>query len=810
MQLVLKGVQRFWFHPGLIALIRQRESWEEARIKDFLSKNNIAVFNQVSSAQILSFLEDLEKLGFVLRVERTKESVQVLLAMAFEQELESLKREVGRLSSKIQDLETAREGASQSTSVRDSEAYRDLAAQTTSERAVEAASGTAAVTYQETERAKAPRSGETQESSIGKYWLARAGIFTLALGIVLFISYSFQFIGAWGKLAIGAVLAGALIGFGNYLSSQEKYRRWSMATIGGGWAILYFVVYAAYQIAATRVIHDPVIAFICLLFVMSGSITQSLKFKSAVLVFFSYFLAYVAVTLVGVTTYTLAASFLLGVSTVIVAKRVGWTWLALLGLVAVYLTHYAWVSAGLFGDFSNTDFWYQVFISPWGSGGAAGGMPLQKSLLHQGFLALYWMLFAAMGFIKTEKPADREISFWLLFLNNLIFCTSYLYHLHAFHPALKYWFPLVMGFVFLALAYGEEKRGLGLFSDLYLAFGTTLFSLAVPMYFHGPSVTYGWSGGLVILTWLGVRHRRMILYRLGWALAAMILCRLLLVDHWESGILFRIFFAFRTMFLIHAVAALAFGACYFFYKRSDYPAGKEREVSEDAFLIGAFVLFAAGCHWGGLQAASSVIWVLIGMALMFLGVRDSRVDLRKVSMCFFCLAAIRIAGVDGRLPLLNIFTDLKVAVRLSAVFFGILGMIATGGWLRRQPGLAGEKDVPALSQWLSVIGALLLMVFFYDPKLSSWIAIIWGVLALGFLLTGFYLREKLYRWIGLGMFGVVLCRLFFYDFGNLETPYRIISFVGLGVVLLGASFLYSYCSKLLLDQDKEKPSSKVP
>jgi uncharacterized membrane protein len=51
---------------------------------------------------------------------------------------------------------------------------------------------------------------------------------------------------------------------------------------------------------------------------------------------------------------------------------------------------------------------------------------------------------------------------------------------------------------------------------------------------------------------------------------------------------------------------------------------------------------------------------------------------------------------------------------------------------------------------------------------------------------------------------MVLLRLFFHDFSRLETIYRIVSFIGLGVVFIAASFLYSYYSKVLLAE--EKPS----
>ena len=52
-------------------------------------------------------------------------------------------------------------------------------------------------------------------------------------------------------------------------------------------------------------------------------------------------------------------------------------------------------------------------------------------------------------------------------------------------------------------------------------------------------------------------------------------------------------------------------------------------------------------------------------------------------------------------------------------------------------------------------------------------------------------RERMYRWIGLGMLAVALGRVFVFDVWKLETLYRILSFFALGVVLLVLGFIYS-------------------
>jgi len=67
----------------------------------------------------------------------------------------------------------------------------------------------------------------------------------------------------------------------------------------------------------------------------------------------------------------------------------------------------------------------------------------------------------------------------------------------------------------------------------------------------------------------------------------------------------------------------------------------------------------------------------------------------------------------------------------------------------------------------------------------------WAALALAIFTAGFLLRERMYRWLGLGVLGISLGRVVFYDVWKLETLQRILSFMALGAVLLVLGFLYN-------------------
>jgi uncharacterized membrane protein len=67
----------------------------------------------------------------------------------------------------------------------------------------------------------------------------------------------------------------------------------------------------------------------------------------------------------------------------------------------------------------------------------------------------------------------------------------------------------------------------------------------------------------------------------------------------------------------------------------------------------------------------------------------------------------------------------------------------------------------------------------------------WSLLALAFFTAGIALRERIYRYLGLGVLACALGRVVIFDVWKLETLYRILSFMALGIVLLVLGFIYN-------------------
>ena len=230
----------------------------------------------------------------------------------------------------------------------------------------------------------------------------------------------------------------------------------------------------------------------------------------------------------------------------------------------------------------------------------------------------------------------------------------------------------------------------------------------------------------------------------------------------------------------------------------------EREaclISERLFGLGVLVM-AAFCsaetwQWFGTHGDRYTVrclligvWTLVSWALLALRPRLPGLLIEGL----VCLAvACMLAGFayDLAFP--------KAWVYLNARHLVSLGAVVTL--------LVYARACHGLSMELLGLGTLLLLVllsvetykgFLYaigDPHRAAWIAqmalsILWGCFATVLLAVGFMRHVRPLRLAALGLFGLTAGKLAVVDLANIQEVYRIISFVALGGLMIGASYLY--------------------
>ncbi len=83
--------------------------------------------------------------------------------------------------------------------------------------------------------------------------------------------------------------------------------------------------------------------------------------------------------------------------------------------------------------------------------------------------------------------------------------------------------------------------------------------------------------------------------------------------------------------------------------------------------------------------------------------------------------------------------------------------------------------------------------YFYDyarPARFAAISVLWALFATALMVLGFARSATTLRRCSLVLFAVTLLKVFLWDMAHVSTPYRIVSFLVLGLMLIGASYLY--------------------
>src|SRR5262249_28298515 len=91
----------------------------------------------------------------------------------------------------------------------------------------------------------------------------------------------------------------------------------------------------------------------------------------------------------------------------------------------------------------------------------------------------------------------------------------------------------------------------------------------------------------------------------------------------------------------------------------------------------------------------------------------------------------------------------------------------------------------------SVLATLLLTGLLYHEVSGSLLTVAWSLEGVVLMIAGFPLRDRILRLSGLALFLICILKLFLYDLRQLETGYRILSFIALGVILMAVSWIYT-------------------
>ncbi|GGB12404.1 DUF2339 domain-containing protein [Puia dinghuensis] len=664
------------------------------------------------------------------------------------------------------------------------------------------------------------------EKFIGENLISKIGIAILVLAIGFFVKYAIDnnWIGAVGRVGIGLLCGGILIGIAHRLRNQ--YKAFSSVLVGGGLAALYFTIALAYH---EYHLFNQATTFVIMLVVTAFSVLLSLLYDRQELAIIALVGGFVTPFLVsnGRGDYVVLFSYLLILNSglLVIAYYKVWRWLNILSFGFTALLFASW-----------------LLSLPYDASPATyrGGW---------GFATAFYLLFFIINIAYTVRKNKPFVAsdFGILLANTCLYFAAGLYLIAQLGlDRYKGLYCAVMGIFHLGATWFLFRRSTVDKNILYLLVGLTLsfVSLTAPIQLHGHYITLFWASETVLLYWLykrsGIRLIKVAAYLIWGAMLVS------LTMDWGNiyGQGVQVVFSglqsswrtvglpivFNKGLMTGLYAALSCWAL--FYLSQGTP------LAKTALLIAGGILFIAGMleifHQFWFYYPALDLWRLYVLLYTYLFIyvfawgsgRLKKTNFRRITAGLLALSILVYLG-----SLFSVFNIQQYMLETGLqrghfaahwggdlVFALILARLVARG---QTESFAVE---PVLFTWLictvtviflSAEGQLLINTLFFTRENGldnlqrvydkTGLPILWGLCSFAFMWLGMRHKFKPLRIVSLVLFTLTLLKLFLFDIRDIPIAGKIAAFFCLGVLLLVVSFMYQRLKKIIIEDEEKKP-----
>ena len=510
------------------------------------------------------------------------------------------------------------------------------------------------------------------EIKFGQKWLLIAGVVLTVLAVGWFLKYSFErnWVGPAGRVAMAYLMGMTFMGSGEFFRRKE-FDIFGLYLIGGGVATLYFATFAAFQIYHL-LSQAPAFGIMVLVTTLAGVLSLVYDTKwLAVLGLIGGFLTPVILSTgrdnqLALMTYMTILNA--GILSIAFFKQ--WRLLNYLGFLLTWLLFSGWY----YNHYVEHKFWKTII-----------------------FLNIFFLIYAFVPFAyHILKEHGKRLRGMEMIMPNAFIAFGFSFAMIRAHYQVEFASIVTLSYaaIFLWMAqfiYRRDNEQLGAFV-MMIAKATLFLVLTVPILFSDHWITFFWTIQAVVLLWAALKLQNRWLYNSFVVLLVLVIFKFLFYDYSE---------VFRLRFPE-------------FYFRSGYT----------RLLLERFITSAA-----------------------------------VLASVFLSLGLVKKSGGE-----IGMFQK-----KDAAIFWGIFSVI------------------------LFLILNIEVGAFFHDYASQAGFAatsVLWALFSIVLMFLGFLKTRSLLRRCAIGLFGVTLIKVFFVDMSNVSTPYRVISFMILGLMLIGASYLY--------------------
>ena len=624
------------------------------------------------------------------------------------------------------------------------------------------------------------RSALDIEEALGTNWLNKLGIAILVLGVAFFLAYQLKNLGPAGKVLVGAIISAAMLGTGLWFERSDRYRILARAAIGGGWALLFFVTYAAYHVPAAHVLASQGIDLVLMLLVAAAMVWNTLRYRSQVVTGLAFLLAFLTVTISHVSVYSLSAGVILAAGLVVIAGRMQWFELEIFGILASYLNHFLWL---------------RPIIEPM----HGHRHPFPEFAASAAILALYWVIFRISYVLRRPEDDRKErISSIAALLNTVLLLALFKYQ--SAHPEWAFWALLAIGGVETVLSQLPVTRRRRSAVVVLCTIGVILLIAAFPFRYSGTRLAVLWLLEAEALLLIGVWTHEIVFRRLG-ALASLLVAGQMLSFDAARVLGMRMDGAdvhadLRLATLFAIASAVFYANAHWVLRRwrDVFTVEFDRRLMQRLSYVAGFMAFVSA--WIAFPDSwTAVAWCVLGLLLT---TAARKLEFRELSYQahFLALAAvIRSLAVN----LENATKYHGFTLRLITISAVSVLLYATSRWGRQAEGAIREKHDGEWSyNWLAVLdhaytwsaSFLLALLAWYELRSVS-VAVAWVVGGLILFEAGFIRKSISLRLQAYLLFLSGFLRIFFVNLNAAGEPGEISPRV-YTVIPLALAFFYAY------------------
>jgi uncharacterized membrane protein len=486
------------------------------------------------------------------------------------------------------------------------------------------------------------------ETLIGGRVLNRVGVILAIFTVGLFLQHAFvnDWIGETGRVAIGLLIGLVFLGIGEWYRRKD-YPYFSPGLTGGGIAILYLSIYAAYGFYHLIPMEA---AFLFMIGITGAGVFLAVWNRA---------LAIAALSTLGgfLTPFILSTG---------VDNQVGlFSYILLLNagiLATAYFRNWPLLN---YQSFILTIITFSVWAARFYKPEKLGPTAL--------FLTLFFVLFALLSImyniVNRRKASPPELV--LAFLNAGIYFGAMYFLLDKEYGSYLGLFALAMGAAYVALAYltdlrhGEDRFLIW----ILLGIAATFVTLAVPIQLKQNWITVGWAVEGAILAYIAYRYDSANTRLAAYAILALVLFRLIFLDASLPSQFVREEFAllFNRRVFSFVVGIAAMGLAAYLYSRGDKPIPVDKTFMAVSLLITANLLaiillsveaydyfrhlraegvIQQNIYRYAQQLSLSIIWALYATALIVAGIWKKNKPLRYMALALFTITICKVFLID--------------------------------------------------------------------------------------------------------------------------------------------------------------------